>query len=131
MILQKKVWPFLFDIILTSHLFVGTVNSPGAGLHRCGFWHFRMPSCWGLPTSLLRMRVVPPEKLTCQWKLAIFQIGDTSFSNGCLFTIVILVFRAVPKKSLKTSCDCRCGFSTCSFFCGPSNHRFHDTICVL
>lgn len=74
----------------------------GAGLHRCGFWHFRMPSCWGLQTSLLRMRVVSPEKHVMSMETRHFLNRRYIFFKWLFcFTIVILVFRGVPKKSLK------------------------------
>ena len=63
MILQKKslavfVWHH-FDTPICS---VGTVNSPGAGLHRCGFWDFRMPSCGGSQPACWGWGLYPPEK---------------------------------------------------------------------
>ena len=38
----------------------------------------------GAPNQLVEDEVCTPLKnMSCQWKLAIFYVGDTSFSNGC------------------------------------------------
>ena len=68
----KKVWPFLFDIILTCPFFVGTVNSPGQvfigvdfGTSGCRAVGGSQPACWG-------WGLCPLKNMSCQWKLAIF-----------------------------------------------------------
>ena len=49
-----------------------------------------------------------------------------------LFTIVILVFRWCAQKIMKKNhVIVGVVFQRVPFFCGPSNHRFHDAICVL